>query len=290
MAINFKKLLQEERRKAALKHSSSSESQNESKAEELPATIFQSTEEVVRINKKRLQLQLDSEFRLENFRLATDIPKLYYIPDAISPDDERFLIDTIDLLGSKYKHWHVLKSRRLQQWGTFPSTTNSCQIENTGTEDKQRLSGWLESIVEELLRYEIFPSQIHPDNALINQYEAHEGILHHTDGPSYHNYVAILSLESTCVMTFKPKLSTTEIGIQSDADVASIILQPRSLFLFTEDFYDNYMHGIYPNEELQIVGNHAPCVNCAAAGVTPGTQLPRRSRRTSITLRQIKST
>jgi len=43
----------------------------------------------------------------------------------------------------------------------------------------------------------------------------HQGILPHTDGPFYYPRAAILSLESTAIFYFLPRLDADKIGTES---------------------------------------------------------------------------
>jgi hypothetical protein len=91
---------------------------------------------------------------------------------------------------------------------------------------------------------------------LINQYQPGEGIMHHTDGPLYHDCVVILSFGFPALMTFQPRLSSDEIGLlaakptselpgaQPTKEEVSILLQPCSLLCFSKDAYSSYLHGI----------------------------------------------
>jgi hypothetical protein len=58
--------------------------------------------------------------------------------------------------------------------------------------------------------------------------------------------VAILSLESTCILTFRKLLAPSDIGKEENIDVYKVILKPRSLLIFKDDAYDYHMHGIDP--------------------------------------------
>ena len=69
-------------------------------------------------------------------------------------------------------------------------------------------------------------------------------------------------------MTFRKKIHTSEIGLNNKQqqktenssgssgcicdtdDVFSVLLQPRSLFIFSNECYTNYLHGISNQEEL----------------------------------------
>lgn len=113
------------------------------------------------------------------------------------------------------------------------------------------------------------------DHVLINQYEATEGILHHTDGPIYLDTVAILSLSSSCLMTFRHKFRSEDIGKDENLgqDVFSVLLQPRSLLVFSGPVYSQFMHGIADGMPCQIVGDTAPCINMDLANVTKGQKV-----------------
>jgi len=281
MAMNFKKLLQEEREKAKLRQSNSLQVNLTHNESNHAMNSPQSDENLSnKIHDRIISFNVGNNFQLENYRLKTDLPCLYYIPDIISPEDEEWLVETIEELGNDHKKWHHLRSRRLQQWGNFPTDAKTPHHETIS------LPVWLEGIVDRLMEYAMFPPAGRPDNVLINQYEAHQGVLHHTDGPAYHNRVAILSLESTCVMTFRRKLHTAEIGVVRSEGETSAVLRPRSLFLFAENYYDFHLHGICPEQEVVEVGGD--CVNSHSAGVVPGETIG-RTRRTSLTLRRIKS-
>ena len=111
-----------------------------------------------------------------------------------------------------------------------------------------------------------------PNHVLINEYEIGDGILHHTDGPMYHDIVAIFSLSSSCLMTFKRKLETHEIDSSNDGDIFSVLLRPRSLLVFNNAVYTHYMHGI-ANATSDIVGSTAPCLNTDMTSVKDGDEV-----------------
>ena len=86
----------------------------------------------------------------------------------------------------------------------------------------------------------------------MNRYEHHlgKGILHHSDGPAYHDFVVIVSLQSSCYFTFKRKIPTTLIGTVEEKVNASLVLEPNSVLVFKSDAYNEYLHGIDANQEL----------------------------------------
>jgi alkylated DNA repair protein alkB family protein 6 len=181
--------------------------------------------------------------------------------------DERYANFLLGEIEAANDRWTILRSRRLQLWGKLPS---SHQLPSPQYD--QTIPDWLENVINQEISAGIFSEDMRPTNILINQYEADQGIMHHTDGPSYENKVSIISLESPLIMTFKPKLSTEEIGIKSDADVISIVLQPRSLLVFSEELYDVFLHGISA-DPIHTVGETAPCVNLGICGLNNGDKV-----------------
>lgn len=138
---------------------------------------------------------------------------------------------------------------------------------------REELPPWLADISEVLVERKIFPSSLAPNHVLINQYQPGEGIMHHTDGPLYHDCVVILTLGFPAVMSFQPRLTTEQIGSASqnstnsifnenhsnsnenDVDkianapiittgACSILLRPNSLLYFSNEAYSSYLHGI----------------------------------------------
>ena len=87
----------------------------------------------------------------------------------------------------------------------------------------------------------------------MNRYQPGEGIMHHTDGPLYFDRVVILSFGAPAVMSFRPRLSSENIGVsknpshtETSAAVLNndinILLQPNSLLFFSDGAYSSYLH------------------------------------------------
>lgn len=147
------------------------------------------------------------------------------------------------------------------------------------------------------------------DHILINEYQPGQGIFHHTDGPLYEDFVCIVSMESSVLLTFRKKLDTSEIGMAkvyenslefksvSNAssvstateetgnemkeidDLFSVLLEPNSLFVFSGSVYKNYLHGIqsFDTEGCgtieEEITSFCPCINahlCGAGSVIKG--------------------
>lgn len=122
------------------------------------------------------------------------------------------------------------------------------------------LPAWLEEIANVLVERNIFPSHLPPNHVLINQYQPGEGIMHHTDGPMYHDVVVILSFGAPALMSFRPRQSPDQIGSENNnvfdfennndqqkppADSSfNILLRSNSMLYFSNDAYTSHMHGI----------------------------------------------
>jgi len=219
---------------------------------------------------------------------------LYYIPDFITEAQEDDLLQCIDESGNHNpKVCTVLSSRRLQCWGGMVGS-------DVPGSYKEPLPLFLKQIIKSLLVSSgIFENDEEnvPDHTLINFYDDGQGILHHTDGPRYRPRVAILSLSSSCIMTFKPYLKPNEVGEKDCKDLFSVVLNPRSLLIFENEVYESLMHGIYPTK-FDVVGQipgtlddatnthtQVPCVNCHLAKVNVGDVIT-RGKRVSLTFRK----
>ena len=172
------------------------------------------------------------------------IPTLCYIPGVFTSDDELKILSAIQAEGHQNNKWKNLKTRRLQLWETSSADHSSCGFPH-----------WLQNLCNILVELRIFGQDtVTPNHVLINDYEKGEGILHHTDGPSYYPKVAILSLNSSCIMTFRKRLDSSAIGTTFSGDLFSVVLRPKSLLIFSDDIYEHYMHGIESNVDYDIVG------------------------------------
>ncbi|KAG5517799.1 hypothetical protein RHGRI_038238 [Rhododendron griersonianum] len=173
------------------------------------------------------------------------VPTVYYIPDFITDADQQQLLNNI--YQGPVSKWKSLKNRRLQNWG------------NDINDEKPLL-------------------------LLIFYYSPHQ------DGPAYLPVVAILSLGSPVVMDFTPhsslKLCTntvmkdvedkfpdggagdfeTEKGLDGH-HAFSVLLMPRSLLIFKDEAYSDYLHGIKDSAVQQYDGvvNAVECLKSHVA-------------------------
>ena len=82
-----------------------------------------------------------------------------------------------------------------------------------GEETGGKLPPPLAEIARELVKRNIFPSSScpPPNHVLLNEYQAGQGILPHTDGPLYEHRTATLSLGTDVVIEFTKRLASSEI-------------------------------------------------------------------------------
>ncbi|KAJ4829820.1 hypothetical protein Tsubulata_025331 [Turnera subulata] len=192
---------------------------------------------------------------VNKYQAFGDVPTVMYVPDFITPSEESHLLDKVH--GAPLSKWKSLKNRRLQNWGGV--------VHEKGLLP-QDLPPWLTKITQRISEESgLFPSPI--NHVLINEYHPDQGIMPHQDGPAYFPVVAIISLGSPAVMDFTPhsRLRKCNDGKGTDEDALesgtnewmdnhhpfSVVLMPRSLLIFKDTAYSDYLHGIKDGEVHQ---------------------------------------
>lgn len=218
-----------------------------------------------------------NELDLNSWNVKGTIPEVLYFENVFSKTSEATLMDLIYREGELSNAWKQLKTRRLQCWGGMP------EDEGKGHDI---IPPWLQAICDVFVQNGFFPSEFPPNHVLINEYQPGQGIMHHTDGPKYLDRVVILSLGSSTVMSFQPRLSSEEIGCvpQEECSVQSmsLFLNPGSLLYFTGEAYHRYLHGIEARffDDLSIEEN---LINFPALD----SPVVDRERRISFTIRHL---
>ncbi|XP_057781181.1 uncharacterized protein LOC130999614 isoform X2 [Salvia miltiorrhiza] len=191
-----------------------------------------------------------------NKYVVGSVPTVMYIPEYISTAEEDLLLKNI--YQAPLSKWKTLKNRRLQNWGGVVHEKGLLA---------QELPSWLKRVTNRICEEsKLFPSAI--NHVLINEYLPDQGIMPHQDGPAYMPVVAILSLGSPVVMDFVPHPnleSTAETSENDTQDIIyepsvtkgyksskylpfSVVLMPRSLLIFKDMAYSDYLHGIKDSE------------------------------------------
>ena len=175
-------------------------------------------------NRLRFQQRLGES--LDKF-VCEGVPGVYYIPNYVTPEDEKCILDQI-----YSAEWVQLRNRRLQAIGTQPgpSTVHVKGMVKT-------IPQWLDQIGSTLQQEGILKQR--PNNVLINEYLPGQGILAHEDGPHYEPFVATLSLGAPCVFYFYPHVRTDEIGTKAQGMVpfaCHLIVVPAADILTRKQF------------------------------------------------------
>lgn len=213
---------------------------------------------------------------LSNFRVTAVPETVYYIPNFITEDEERYLFDKV--YDAPKPKWVQLSHRRLQNWGGIPHPKGMIP---------EPLPSWLTDICKRVASLGLFGDKT-PNHVLVNEYKPGEGILPHEDGPLYYPVVTNITLNSHAVIDFYRPRKKEEEGqnhsTKQEADrVGSLLLQPRSLLVTCDAMYTEYLHGIESRTEDTVDDG---VKNAAVCGIEPGTVLERGTR-VSLTIRVV---
>lgn len=147
-----------------------------------------------------------------------DVPGLTYVPEFISPADEKALLNFIDA-----SPWDTHWQRRIQPYGDSYGFTSSAAP----------MPAWGSGLAERLYREGFTPFLC--DRMLVNEYLPGQGISPHVDYEPYDRTVVSLSLGSACIMDFE--------RVDGTAKVAAW-LEPRSLLVMDGEARYLWTHGI----------------------------------------------
>eukprot|EP00928_Gymnodinium_smaydae_P050379 TRINITY_DN3393_c0_g1_i1.p2 TRINITY_DN3393_c0_g1~~TRINITY_DN3393_c0_g1_i1.p2 ORF type:complete len:224 (-),score=37.00 TRINITY_DN3393_c0_g1_i1:252-923(-) len=138
----------------------------------------------------------------------------------------------------------------------------------------------------------VFPAGMEPNQVLLNEYTAGQGIDPHCDGPLFEPCVAILSLGSSALLHFlEPPESIDGVAgtrrrgwAELGPAAATVLLQPGSLLVFSDDAYQRLWHGV-PDVLEELVDGR--CLNREQLGVPLGSRIE-RGQRLSLTIRAVR--
>ncbi|XP_068730333.1 alpha-ketoglutarate-dependent dioxygenase alkB homolog 6-like isoform X2 [Montipora capricornis] len=211
-------------------------------------------------------------FDLEDFVIDKVPPKAFYIPNFLPADEEKYLLEQVN--GAPKPKWTKLSGRRLQNWGGLPHPK------------------WLQTYANKIGALQVFDS-VKPNHVLVNEYEPGQGIMPHEDGPLFYPVVSTINLGSHTFLDFYDPLEKSFGDAQDASDqsalsledryLMSVLLEPRSLFLLTEDLYKNYLHGI-AERTCDIVSERVANLDACNASIGDTLQ---RATRISLTIRNV---
>ena len=183
-----------------------------------------------------------------------DVPGLRYVPDFISPEEEDRLIERID--GCE---WLTDLKRNVQHYGwrydyTARHVDSSMRL--------GRLPDWADSIGQRLVTEELLSTP--PDQVIVNEYKANQGISRHVDSPGFADGIATISLLESWEMVFRQR-GTQELKV-------SRRLERRSAMVLTGPARYDWTHEIPPRK--------------TESDPSSGQRL-KRKRRISLTFRRV---
>ncbi|ETW00557.1 hypothetical protein H310_07142, partial [Aphanomyces invadans] len=224
--MDFAALLREERRKAAATRHHTA---NAREAQINEKTIVPDVRDAA-VDLAPLQFARRLPVDLELSRVCKSIiSSVHYIPDWLSCDEERAILDRVAAAPSAA--WVQLKHRRLQVHGG--TVTNKYT--------PAPLPSWLQALSTSFVEMGLFDTAHTPNHALINEYRPGDYILPHEDGPLYHPLVAIVSLGANAVMSFKRHRHLVD---HASSETIPIRVNRRSLIVFTDQAYTEHLHSI----------------------------------------------
>lgn len=150
------------------------------------------------------------------------IPGLRYLPEYVSPEDERALAESIDALP-----WNTDWKRRRQPYGSRYGTAGAAPP----------IPAWGVALADRLFADGVAAEPF--DQMLVNEYLPGQGIASHRDYAPFGRTVVSLSLLSPCVMDFRH----VPTGRRE-----RLLLLPRSLLVLSDEARYDWEHGIAPRK------------------------------------------
>ncbi|KDR15661.1 alpha-ketoglutarate-dependent dioxygenase alkB homolog 6 [Zootermopsis nevadensis] len=205
-------------------------------------------------------------------------PTVYYIPDFITLDEEKRIIEHVN--SAPKPKWTQLSHRRLQNWGGIPHPKGMIA---------EKLPEWLLVFTDKIGKLGLFGGK-QPNHVLVNEYLPGQGIMPHLDGPLFYPTVTTISCGSHAVLNFYVPCQSDRVDMQSadDLRVASLLLERRSLVVLEDDMYVGYLHGIAEVENDIVNGSEANLELCSGRYAS-GAEL-QRTARISLTVRHVPRT
>lgn len=201
-------------------------------------------------------------------------PRVYYIPDFISEQEEAYLQQQV--YRSPKPKWTQLSGRRLQNWGGLPHSKGMLA---------EKIPDWLQTYCEKISSLGPFGGKL-ANHVLVNEYKPGEGIMPHEDGPLYYPTVTTISLGSHTLLDFYTPVGSMHGDTPQTEEnrfLFSLLVKPRSLLILQDEMYQRLLHGIRPTDQDTLTET---VVNLAAAGAQPGETLTRGTR-VSLTVRHV---
>ncbi|CCW63857.1 unnamed protein product [Phytomonas sp. EM1] len=223
------------------------------------------------------------------------IPSIFYLPDYLTPEEEEVILASVRETPTALKT--TLPKRTAQEWGGA-----LCEVCRGGFVSEGNFPAWVRSCSDRLLRDGLFTPSTFPNAVRVHEYAAGEGIGPHVDGPIYVPVVAVLSLGGAAAMGFAPRTPPHETSpmehyedtfrfadgpIARRGRVQTVVLEPRSLLLFTGDAYFFHPHGVSDAAVDELAPEIAGAVVNRHLLREPDIQRVVRGYRVSVTIRNL---
>lgn len=149
------------------------------------------------------------------------MPGLRYLPGYVTEAEEQALVAAIDALP-----WNTEWQRRRQPYGA-----------GYGGDGSALIPEWGRRLAERMLADGL--TDVPFDQMLVNEYTPGQGISPHRDYAPFGRTVVSLSLLSLCVMDFRHPATGRR---------QSLLLEPRSLLVLSDEARYEWEHGIAPRK------------------------------------------
>mmetsp|Transcript_30645 Transcript_30645/g.98630 ORF Transcript_30645/g.98630 Transcript_30645/m.98630 type:complete len:316 (-) Transcript_30645:26-973(-) len=271
-AIDFKALLEAEKKKALQQLRKGEENGVEGEADgsrkctpgiPTPSPTWQELEDLPVSLARREPMELDK------FRVG-GLASLFYIPNFLTEEEGAAILRRVSMMPES--SWANLKRRRLQNHGGTPHPDGMIPSE---------VPQFIHAVMDALVQAGVFKEEERPNHVLLNEYARGQGIAPHQDGPLYMPLVAILSLDGPALLQFWPSLHATKCG----EAVASVLCLSNSLLVFNEEAYESHWHGIV-ERGADNIEHHTCNLHVLGDDYCVGTAVE-RGRRISLTVRRV---
>ncbi|KAG5489662.1 hypothetical protein GH5_00541 [Leishmania sp. Ghana 2012 LV757] len=186
-----------------------------------------------------------------------NVPGIFYIPEYLSVAEEAQILAFIQ--GTPQELKSKLTKRTCQEWGC-----TMCETCQKSFVSDANMPPWVQEFIDMQVYDGLFTPTTFPNSVRVHEYQQGEGIGPHCDGPIYVPMVTVVSLASSCLMSFYPKqplyeshpmdhyndtFKFNEGDIGKRVPLQSVVMEPRSLLVFSGEGYYYYPHGVSDKAE-----------------------------------------
>ncbi|CAD8052379.1 unnamed protein product [Paramecium primaurelia] len=178
--------------------------------------------QIPKIEEKQFNINFNRQiFEYLPYQIPNSIDAIFYFKEILTQQQQEYLMKEIY---NQPKRWVDLphSNRRVQKYGG--------DVKEEGLINVEKFPEFLTQLSNLCF---LDDNTLNINHALINEYAPGIGIHPHFDGPLYHNFVNIFSINSTCIFKFKKQDESLKLFVE-----------PGSLLIFTKQAYTEWLHGI----------------------------------------------